>query len=77
MCEPFIWRGRLSLLTNISGSDTMYFTGYRGTLCGYPESCIFRYDERIPTIRTFQRMARFFLKVTTLVLCSTFKAAYI
>lgn len=24
--------------------DTMYFTGYRGSLCGYPESCVFQYD---------------------------------
>lgn len=24
--------------------DTLYLTGYRGSICGYPESCVFAYD---------------------------------
>ncbi|MCB0774620.1 MAG: hypothetical protein KDB93_14740, partial [Flavobacteriales bacterium] len=27
-----------------SPQNTLYATGYMGSICGYPESCVFRYD---------------------------------
>lgn len=35
--------GMLTML-HVPPTDTMYFTGYRSSICGYPESCVFEYD---------------------------------
>ena len=36
--------GGMLTMMYLPPSDTMYFTGYRGSVCGYPESCVFEYD---------------------------------
>ncbi len=39
---PFITS--ISTLVPKSPQNTLYATGYMGSICGYPESCVFRYD---------------------------------
>jgi len=36
--------GGLSTLVPKEPQGTLYATGYTGSICGYPESCVFRYD---------------------------------
>lgn len=36
--------GLANLVPKEPGSTSAYVTGLRGSLCGYPESCVFRYD---------------------------------
>lgn len=35
--------GMITML-HVPPNDTMYFTGYMGSVCGFPESCVFAYD---------------------------------
>ncbi|MEZ4789597.1 MAG: hypothetical protein R2811_06220 [Flavobacteriales bacterium] len=34
----------MSTMMYVPPNDTMYFTGYMGSVCGFPESCVFSYD---------------------------------
>jgi len=36
--------GGMYSMFHVPPNDTMYFTGYTGSVCGYPESCVFAYD---------------------------------
>jgi hypothetical protein len=40
--NPFM--NGISWVSMIIPTDTMYLTGYRDSMCGYPESCVFKYD---------------------------------
>ncbi|MBZ0206411.1 MAG: hypothetical protein K8H89_08805, partial [Flavobacteriales bacterium] len=41
--NPDIASGLVTLVPK-EPQNTLYATGYTGSLCGYPESCVFRYD---------------------------------
>ncbi len=41
--NPYPLSGLLTLVPK-EPQNTLYATGYMGSICGYPESCVFRYD---------------------------------
>jgi hypothetical protein len=40
--HPFM--NGIGMISMVPPADTLYFTGYRDSMCGYPESCVFKYD---------------------------------